>query len=201
MSDVTTLAVIPDTTYVAIEDEEITLVIDDGDTYLSVETDETVVVSDPDATEIHLGETVTVVVAQDETQVVGSGAAGPQGPPGPPGPGGITETIVTAAEPISAGRIVTLEPDGAHYFNPDLAGYGKAVGMSKHAAAAGADLAITTIGPVDLVGAGFPPGQRYWAGANGTLLTTPPVTGIVVPIGYAPDADTFNVQIESYLVW
>jgi hypothetical protein len=204
VSDVTTLIVVPDTTYLSVEVDESTLIID-GDTFLVVDAGETTVISDPDTTQIETGETVTVVFATDQTQVVGSDSAGPQGPagaPGPPGPPGGTGYTVTAGEALSAGRIITLATDGkAYYYNPDLAGYGKAVGMTSHAAIAGADIIIVVIGPVTLVGAGFTPGQRHWAGTNGTLLTTPPVSGVIVPIGYAVDADVFNVQIESYLEW
>ena len=79
--------------------------------------------------------------------------------------------------------------------------YGKAVGVTKHAAAASAQIAIQVSGPVDLVGAGFTPGARFWAGINGNLITSSPVAGMVVPVGYAVDADTLFVQIESYLEW
>lgn len=200
MSDVTTIQVVPDTTYVIVDEDETTILVD-GDTYLDVQIDGTNVLYEQDITQISLEDTETVVLSVDETKIVSTGAAGPQGPPGPPGPAGGTDTLVTTAEAIGAGRVVTLLPDGAHYYDPTVPNYGKAVGVSKHAAAAGADLAIALIGPVSLIGAGYTPGTRFWAATNGMLTSTPPVTGVVVPVGYAVDADTLFVQFESYLEW
>lgn len=202
MSDVTTIQVVPDTTYV-IREEDSTSILVDGDTYIAVNLDETLVIAEShNLTQVNLGEDTTTVWTTDDTRIVSTGTAGPQGPPGPPGPSGGTDTLVTAAVAIGAGRVVTLESDGAHYYDPTTtAGYGKAVGVSKHAAAANGDLAIALIGPVTLVGAGFTPGTRFWAAANGMLTSTPPTNGLVVPVGYAVDADTLFVQFESYLEW
>lgn len=201
MSDVTTLSVVPDTTYTVSSEDETTVLVESDDIYLDVQLDDSTVIVTEDETQISIGETETVVLSIDQTKVVSSGAAGPQGPPGPPGPAGGTDTLVTAATAIGAGRVVTLLPDGAHYFDPTIPNYGKAVGVSKHAAGAGDDLAIALIGPVVLVGAGYTPGARFWAATNGTLTTTPPTAGVVVPVGYAVDADTLLVQFESYLEW
>ncbi len=205
MSDVTTLVVVPDTTILAVEEEETTLLPGLDETTLVTDTDETLIVTPGESTEVIVStETETIVVTQDSTIVVGSSAAGPRGPQGPPGSGGGggTATQVEAADPLSAGRLITVEDDGAHYYDPTtVSSYGKAVGVTNNAAIAGDTVEITTIGPVVLAGMGYTPGQRFWAGPNGTLVTTPPTTGLVVPVGYAIDADTLNVQIESYLEW
>lgn len=205
MSDVTTLVVVPDTTVLAVEEEEDIVLPGLDETILVSETDETIIVSPEESTQVVVSEeTETIVVMQDSTVVVGADAAGPRGPQGPPGSGGGggTATEAEAAVTLSAGRLITLDDTGARYFDPTtVLSYGKAVGVTNNAALAGDIVQITTIGPVVLAGMGYTPGQRFWAGPNGTLVTTPPSSGLVVPVGYAIDADTLNVQIESYLVW
>lgn len=149
----------------------------------------------------------TIVIRIEETIVVSSGSAGPQGatgatgPQGPPGPAGSTSVVAIAGEAISAGRVVTLTPTGAFYFDgDDVSQYGLAVGVSANAAALGGNVTVGLIGPLLLVGIGFTPGNHFWAGTNGTLLTAPPATGMAVPVGYAIDSDTINIQVGLYLV-
>ena len=108
----------------------------------------------------------------------------------------------TSGQALSAGRLTTITDSGAFYFDPtDAAQYGKAVGITGSAVGIGDAVEVHCNGVVPLVGAGFTPGQRFWAGPNGTLLTSPPSSGLVVPVGYAIDADNLFVQIESYLEW
>lgn len=160
-----------------------------------------------DITQIASVYDTTVIIFAQETQVVSSGTAGPQGatgavgPQGPPGPAGSTSVVAVAGEAVSAGRVLTITPAGAFYFDgDDISQYGYAVGVSANAAVLGDDVTIGLIGPLLLTGIGFTPNARFWAGTNGTLLTTPPVTGMIVPIGYAVDSDTLNIQVGSYLV-
>lgn len=149
------------------------------------------------------GESVTIQVVTEAITVTPDLTAitietgGQQGPQGVPGDGKIT---VTASAPLSAGRLVTVDENGAAYYDPtDLSLYGKAVGITKHAAAALSPIDVVAAGKVELVGAGYTPGTKFWAGPNGTLVTTAPVSGMIIPVGYAFDADTLFVQIESYL--
>lgn len=148
----------------------------------------------------------TIVINTQETLVIGSDSAGPQGPPGPAGPpgpsgSGSTSIITVAGQALSAGRVVTITPLGAFYFNGnDVSQYGLAVGVTANAAALGDGVTVSLIGPLDLVGAGYTPGVRFWAGTNGVLVTTPPVSGMAVVVGYAVDSDTINIQLGSYLV-
>lgn len=152
---------------------------------------------------LYNGESITIEVVTEQVTIVPDittltiQSGGQQGPQGIPGDGKIT---VTAATPLSAGRLVTVDDTGATYYDPsDLSLYGKAVGITKHAAAAAGMIDVVAAGKVDLVGAGYTPGTKFWAGPNGTLVSTAPVTGLIVPVGYAIDADTLFVQIESYL--
>lgn len=152
---------------------------------------------------LYNGESVTIEVVTEQVTIAPDVTAitietgGQQGPQGLPGDGKIT---VIAAASLSAGRLVTVDENGATYFDPsDVSLYGKAVGITKHAAVATAQIDIVAAGKVELVGAGYTPGSKFWAGPNGTLVSTAPVSGLIVPVGYAIDADTLFVQIESYL--
>jgi len=160
--------------------------------------DISVVIYEPDATDlVLLDNETTVLVFEHETTVVTSDTAGPQGAPGS---SGSSDFSVIAGQAVSAGRLVTVTAAGAFYFDgTDLAEYGKLVGITKNAAALGDTVNVAVSGEVTLVGAGYTPGARFWAGVNGTLLTTPPVTGMIIPVGYAIDADNINIQITSYL--
>jgi hypothetical protein len=149
------------------------------------------------------GESVTIELVPEQITItpdlttISIETGGQQGPQGIPGDGKIT---VTASAALSAGRLVTVDENGAAYYDPsDTALYGKAVGITKHAAAAAALIDVVAAGKVDLVGAGYTPGTKFWAGPNGTLVSTAPTSGLIVPVGYAIDADTLFVQIESYL--
>jgi len=174
-----------------------TLILTEDITDLLIEDDAQTIVAENEPEHINSVDIRTVILFQDETIVVSVGEAGPQGAPGSSGTSDISET---AGQPLSAGRLVTATPAGAFYYDPtDLTQYGKLIGITKAAANMGDAVTIATIGAVTLVGIGFTAGSRFWAGPNGTLLTSPPVSGLVVPVGYAIDTDTMNLQLGSYL--
>lgn len=199
MSDTTTVVVIPDETTVLIEQSTTTLVSNTDATQVNIDTDETTIITQDDTILEVVDDIQTVVVFTDQTIVVNEGAAGPQGAPGL----GTSDIQATAGQALSAGRLVTLDTSeqAVYYDSTTVASYGKAVGVTTTAVASGSTATITVIGRVSLVGAGMTPGQRFWAGPNGTLVTTPPTTGVVVPVGYAVDSDTLFVQLGSYLEW
>lgn len=173
------------------------LILSDDQTDLLIEDDAQTIVAENEPEQINSVDIRTVVLLQNETVVVSVAEAGPQGAPGSSGTSDITET---AGQSLSAGRLVTATPAGAFYYDPtDLTQYGKLIGLTKAAATISDAVTIATIGEVLLVGIGFTPGNRFWAGPNGTLLTSPPTSGLVVPVGYAVDSDTINLQLGSYL--
>lgn len=153
----------------------------------------------------------TLVISTDHTTIVGTGSYGPVGPQGPQGPQGepglpgasFNYVTAIAGQAVSAGRLVTMTgANSVTYFDAtNVAHYGKAVGVTMHAASNGAQVKIGVVGPVDLVGIGYVTGTRFWAGPNGTLVSTPPATGMVIPVGYAVDSNTLHVQLGSYLVF
>ncbi len=107
---------------------------------------------------------------------------------------GLQELTVTAAQAVSALRVVTMTGPGVVPFEPTAANAGLVLGVTRTAASGGQAVAVVTSGTLEGA-SGLTPGAVYYAGPGGTLTTTQPTTGLLVAIGYAADADTFVVQV------
>ncbi|MEM9652251.1 MAG: hypothetical protein AAGA65_09165 [Actinomycetota bacterium] len=104
------------------------------------------------------------------------------------------EFSVEAAETISALRVVAMVDGKAVLYQPD-GSTPDVFGVTRTAAAVGDQVIVVPDGVVDSPGAGLTPAATYWAGVNGTLVDTPPTSGVLLVIGYAADADSLVVQV------
>lgn len=111
--------------------------------------------------------------------------------------GAAPQFTVTAFETISALRVVTQTANGAELFDP--ATDAGVFGVSTTAATAGNDVTVQTTGLIASPGAGLTPGEWYYAGPSGTLVTPAPLSGPVIPIGYAADADSLIVRVGDLI--
>lgn len=139
------------------------------------------------------------VVCADVREVVITVNDGPPGPPGPPGVGG-GALVVPVGEPISAGRAVTIEDDTAWLYDAtDLGMYGRLAGISATAASTiGNDITVVPAGVIEGM-SGLTPDARYYANGAAGQLGTVPGSVLVAPVGYAVDADTLFVAIDTQL--
>ena len=106
-----------------------------------------------------------------------------------------SELTLPAAEALSALRVVTLAASGAALFEPVISNAGRVLGVTKTSANLGEDVIVATSGPVDVTAAGLTAGAPYYVAAGGTLTVTQPTSGLLVPIGFAADSDTFVVNV------
>lgn len=166
----------------------------------------TVVVTPGPRSVVHIDPSTNTVVTvpggplvhPDVREVVITVEHGQPGPPGPPGVGG-GALVVPAGEPIGAGRAITIEDDQAWLFDAtDLGSYGRLAGISATAASTiGNDVTVVPAGLLNL--GGLTPDARYYAsGAAGQISTVPGLV-LVAPVGYAVDADTLFVAIDTQL--
>lgn len=114
------------------------------------------------------------------------------------------DVVIVAGEAISAGRGVTIRDDVAWYFDAtDPANYGTLAGVSANAASPGGDVRVVSVGTVELSGFAFVTDRQYFVSDNVGHITLNPITssthGLVAPIGYAVDSNTFFVSIETQL--
>lgn len=105
------------------------------------------------------------------------------------------EIAVTAAETISAFRVVAQGPTGAVLFDPTDDDGLDVFGVAKTAAASAGDQVLVVTDGIVGGAVGLVPGDTYWAGPGGALTNIEPTTGLLVAIGYAATATEFVVQV------
>lgn len=119
-------------------------------------------------------------------------------PPGPGGtqPGGATDSgMFTADVDLSAFRAVTRTDTGVAGYDPTLPDPGVFYGVTSSAANAGGTINVVTDGPFLVGSSTLTPAATYYAvGAGGALSAVAPTSGLLVPVGSAVDANTFNVS-------
>lgn len=107
------------------------------------------------------------------------------------------ETSVIAGEVIGSPRLVMIEDGEALLFDPTVeANMYKIAGLSRHAAIEGAALNVILVGALD-TGGGVVQDNIYYAGPNGTMITSAPTTGIVLRIGIAKNNDILIVNFST----
>ena len=116
---------------------------------------------------------------------------GKQGIAGPPGPGAEIE-IYVAAESIGGHRAVSLDGDGLIIPASSVEGV-PAFGLIRDAVVAGGEVAVYRAGRVGGF-TGLIPGETYYLGAAALLTLTPPVAGVLQPLGVAASATDLLVD-------
>lgn len=107
---------------------------------------------------------------------------------------------VTAGENINAGRVVVIVAGLAYYFQPSDASHaGRALGVTKDSATTGNSITVAFSGPVyDAAFSSFTD-LTLWAGTNGAIQSTIPVSGTVQKIGFGIGGSIiqldFSIQI------
>jgi len=117
---------------------------------------------------------------------------------GSPASGGSIILNVIAGEGINGDSLVMVK-DNLAYKN-DISDEGNAyfcVGFAINSALIGQNVAITQIGEQISAGWGLLPNSVYYAGVNGGITTTPPITGISQVVGIPKDSDTMIVEINE----
>lgn len=119
----------------------------------------------------------------------------------PPGAGANLETY-QAGENLSAGRVVVIDGGEAFYFQPGTVSHGgRAWGITKTSATAGADVTIQRDGVVtDAAFSGFVD-EALYVGPDGELQTSWPGTGLLQKAGIAAGGNKvridFSIQIQQ----
>jgi hypothetical protein len=127
------------------------------------------------------------------------GIQGPPGPPGIPGPAAGQALQRTAAETLSALRVVYELTDGrvaladavidAHVF--------VLLGVTLTAADMGQPVIVQRAGQMDDTGWTWVPGQRVYLGQGGALVQQPPAAGFDVLIGVALSATRLLLNLQD----
>lgn len=98
----------------------------------------------------------------------------------PPGASASFE-IYEAGENLSSGRVVVIDSLQALYFqHTNTAHVGRAYGVTKTSAAAGADVTIQVYGVIQDAAFSFVADTTLWVGADGEIFNTMPVGGVVI---------------------
>lgn len=146
--------------------------------------------------------TATPVVS--DTRVVDVITAGPQGrpgPAGPPGPSGGNALAMPAAVALGGHRVVRGTGDGfVNYANSTVALHGDDVlGLTLHAATAGANVNVQTSGLVVEPSWNWVPNEPVFLLGNGTLSQTPPSWpdhAFTLTIGFATSPTSLMLRID-----
>ncbi len=117
------------------------------------------------------------------------------------GGGGDVNSVVLniiAGETINGDSLVMVKDNAAYKNDPSDEGNAYfCVGFAINAAIAGENVMITEIGKHTSAGWGLFPNSVYYAGVNGGITTTPPITGISQVVGIPKDSDTMIVEINE----
>lgn len=119
---------------------------------------------------------------------------GPAGPAGQPGASGDAELVQwTAGQVMGSPRVIMLDAGLAKLFTQVEAAIGLPVAVSSNSVLIGETVDAVITGELQSAGS-FVSGQIYFAGPSGSLVTTPPATGVVLRIGAARTNDILVVQ-------
>jgi hypothetical protein len=110
-----------------------------------------------------------------------------------------TITTEVAGENISGGRLLEYRNNQVFYHNPDE--IYEPYGISNSAAITGANVDVTLSGNVTMVGWGLTTNATYYANTNGTINTSPNLTGRSQIIGIAINSNTLNLNIQQSIYY
>jgi hypothetical protein len=110
------------------------------------------------------------------------------------------DLVLTAAETITAGQVVSVRADGnAHVASADnVMDENHVVGIATSNGVNGYTLTVRTSSEVDNADFSLAAGTQYFLGLAGTLVTTPPLTGVfTLPMGTGLGATRFLLTISQ----
>lgn len=124
--------------------------------------------------------------------------AGVRGLPGQAGPAGGSSFNRLSAAPVSALIVVWEDEHGAvrPLDSHDSQHADLIAGITTTAAAAGQEVTVQRLGPLDASGLNLQPG-RVWLGRNGALTQTPPEDGFDTLLGYATAEQRLYIDISE----
>lgn len=141
---------------------------------------------------------ITVQIVEGNLAAYFEGGTGPQGPPGPPG-GSVVE--YEAGENLSSGRVVIIDGLKAWYFqNTDASHAGRAFGITTTSATAGNDVSIQVSGVRQDAAFGFTADRIVWAGADGEIFDTIPLTGSLQKAGVACEDKKLLIDLSLHIL-
>lgn len=141
-------------------------------------------------------EVVVVDRPQRDVVVAFMGPPGPTGPQGVPGPpGGEIEFQAPAAENLSAGRAVVMLSGQLYYFQPGTPSHaGALAGVTITAVVAPALATVKSVGVhQDAAYTALSAGPVF-AGVDGELFNSPPLTGTVQQVGTIVDTGSLLIN-------
>jgi hypothetical protein len=102
-----------------------------------------------------------------------------------------------AGENLSGGRIVRILNEKAVYYDPDDSSCtGTVLGITRQAALLGDSVEVQISGICYLPGQGFVPGTRYYAGPNGTIVSSANSL-IVQSVGHSISTEKLVINFQS----
>lgn len=143
---------------------------------------------------------VTVEVVSSPEINIELGRRGSPGAAGIPGPA-TDDLVLKAVGAIGGHRLVYAHGANlaSYYQQDDFNLAGLATGFTQNSAIDSGDLIVTTNGELNGF-AGLTPGMPYFALLDGNISKFPPITGLLVQIGYAVNATTLFINIGSTYV-
>lgn len=107
-----------------------------------------------------------------------------------------------AGETISGQSLVMLNNGVLFKFNQsDENNFSKTIGITQTSANIGDLVNVIYQGKLNNPGWNLTPNGIYYAGDNGSITTTVPLTGIILRVGIAIDSDNLNVSLShEYIV-
>lgn len=144
-----------------------------------------------------------ITTEQTEIKVVQVADQGPRGPQGPPGEaGGATNSItynLEAAIPISGHRVCTLDDTGkVIYADINNIDHGlKILGVSTHAAAAGAYVQILAWGDLEELSWSWDVDKPLFLGENGTILQNVSDINYDIIIGFCWSPTKIYIRVSQ----
>lgn len=130
------------------------------------------------------------------------GPPGPQGPAGPMGPSGGAGVERVADVALGGHRVVrATSVDGVDYASNDQPSHRDVViGITSNAASSGGAVSVVSAGAMTEGSWSWTPGLPIYAGLNGALTQTPPVSGWLRILGFATSPTSIVVQLLPPIV-
>lgn len=121
-------------------------------------------------------------------------STGPQGLPG----GTDTQNAVALAA-VTVARLVSMSGGQAQHLDPsDPTIYGRVFGIALNSAMPGNTVTVQTSGRVSLPGfLTLIPDRLYYAGPDGTLVSTAPTTGVLIYGGWSEASDVIHLDLAT----
>jgi hypothetical protein len=136
----------------------------------------------------------------DIIEAAGQGVPGPRGLQGEQGPPGGTLQQYPAGAILSGHRVVTLDSNGDLKYATctDAAHAGRVIGITTHAADAGAPCSVQTFSTMNESSWSWTPDQPVFLGADGALVSAPPPdAAFVMVVGFAISPTVLFISLRE----